>query len=310
MCSVSATGGQTGRNRWRHVTAPGFRLAMYGVSWYRVALRACCHACVHPIGRYLTVALLCGLMHAPWSIAAEPVAAVPVEQSFVVEGTSPEHAARIIEEAESLRRMIARRLVGLEVTDPWQPRCLLAIHTTPDAFTSAVGVPPSVVSGATSLEFAGDDVSLRRVDLMSDGITIPGALAHELVHVILGDLFLTTPPPRWADEGLAIMFDTSELQRRHEDDFQKARRSGQAWPLRELFELELQPTDGVRQRIFYGQSASVVRWLLAKAGTESLLRCLDDAGFEGHAAAIGRHYGFPSIEAMEAAWRDEAAPPP
>ena len=242
---------------------------------------------------------------------AESLAPYPLgPSSFVVIGTSPERAAVVAAHAERVRETIQSRLLGRPVGEPWHPRCELHVHATADSFTSAVGMPPLAARGATSLEFTGDRVSLRRIDVMGDGPEpIPEALDHELVHVVLGDRFTEVSPPRWADEGLAILFDSPAIRERHEADFRRAFERGQAWPVRELLLLDLDPSDLGRQRVFYGQAGSLVRWLLDRGGAPTLLAFLEDAAFDGHTAALRAHYGFDSAEALEAAWRSDLPPP-
>lgn len=242
---------------------------------------------------------------------AERMASAPTQPpSFVVIGTSPERAAVIAAHAEDVRMAIQERLLGGRAPTTWRPRCELHVHATADSFTSAVGMPPSAARGATSLEFTGDRVSLRRIDLMGDGPEpIPDALGHELVHVVLGDLFTEAPPPRWADEGLALLFDSPAIRERHEADFRAALERDQAWRVRELMMLDLDPSDLGRQRVFYGQSGSLIRWLLARGGAATLLAFIEDAAFDGPAAALRTHYGFDSADALEAAWLADLPPP-
>lgn len=257
----------------------------------------------------LSLAALVALGGTSRAVAESLVAVPPQPPSFVVIGTSPERAALIAAHAEGVRASIQTRLLGRPAPEPWRPRCELHVHATADSFTSAVGMPPLAARGATSLEFAGDRVSLRRIDVMGDGgEPIPEALDHEIVHVVLGDRFTEVSPPRWADEGLAILFDSPAIRQRHEADFRAALDRGQAWPVRELLLLDLDPSDLGRQRVFYGQSGSLVRWLLARGGAATLLAFSEDAAFDGPAAALRAHYGFDSAEALEAAWRADLPP--
>lgn len=224
--------------------------------------------------------------------------------NFLVSGVSPSRAALITAHAEEVRAAIHARFLGAGAPPLWHPRCELHVHDTPQTFAAAVGMPPGASRGATSLEFAGDQVTLRRIDLMGDGPEpIPSALDHELVHVVLGDRFTERAPPRWADEGIAIQFDSHDKQRRHDNDFRIALDRGQVWPVRQLFTLELDPADIGRQRVFYGQSGSLVRWLLARSDSATLLAFLDAAARDGHATALQTHYGFASPEALQASWR-------
>lgn len=234
----------------------------------------------------------------------------PHHRDVVVVGVAAGRAAAIVAHARATRRAIETTLGGDTAARPWVPPCTIHVHPDRTAFAGAVGGAPAAAGGATSIEFVGEAVSLRRIDVLdaADG-GLPGALAHELVHVVLADRFPTAPPPRWADEGLATLFDAPEKQRGHEADFRAAEARGQAWRLADLMRLELDPADAGRQRVFYGQSASLVRWLIARRDGPTFLRFLDDAATLGTDAALGVHYGFATLADLERAWRGSPPPP-
>ncbi len=222
-------------------------------------------------------------------------------------GAAPDRSHAIRDHAEAMRREAFASLLGDSQPMPWLVRCEIHVHATPDSFAAAVGGLPVDARGATSLEFAGDRVIARRIDVMGDGAdTIPDALDHELVHVVLADHFVHAPPPRWADEGLALLFDAPEKQRRHEADFQSARRHGMAWSAAELVALEDYPQDGGRQKVFYGQSAALVRWLVARRDAATFIRFIDDADTGGVEAALRLHYDLDSLASVTPAWKEVA----
>jgi hypothetical protein len=147
--------------------------------------------------------------------------------NVVVHGASTGRAKLIAEHAERVRRDAFVQLLGDDAPRPWHERCAIHVHATPDSFAEAVGGSPASARGATSLEFSGPRITSRRIDVMGDGAdVVPDALAHELVHVVLADHFVHAAPPRWADEGLALLFDSSEKQRKHETDFRSAQSRG------------------------------------------------------------------------------------
>ena len=227
--------------------------------------------------------------------------------NIVVVGASPSRAAIIREHAETIRREAFSQLLGETHPKPWLVRCEIQVHESADSFEQAVGGSPADARGATSLEFSGDHVVTRRIDVMGDGPAIvPDAVDHELVHVILADHFVHAAPPRWADEGLALLFDTPEKQRGHDADFQEARRRGLTWSAAELLTLEDYPADGPRQKIFYGQSAALVRWLIARRDAATFIRFLDDAAQVGMEAALDRHYAITSLVSVSSAWKEVA----
>lgn len=225
---------------------------------------------------------------------------------FVVVGVSPVRAESIAAHGQAARHAIEATLLGVAGHRPWVPPCTVHVHADRAAFARAVGGAPAAAGGATSIEFVGDVVSLRRIDVVDCGDDgVPPALAHELVHVVLADRFPAGPPPRWADEGLATLFDEPMKQRGHDADYHSAAARGQAWRLADLMTLDLDPADAARQRIFYGQSAAVVRWLLDRADGPTFLRFLDDAAERGVDRAIAAHYAYPSVAALEQAWLAE-----
>jgi len=227
--------------------------------------------------------------------------------NIVVVGTNQSRAEIIREHAETIRREAFSKLLGETNPEPWLVRCEIHVHASADSFEQAVGGSPDEARGATSLEFSGDRVVTRRIDVMGDGPGIvPDAIDHELVHVVLADHFVHSAPPRWADEGLALLFDTPEKQRGHEADFQDARRRGLTWTAADLLALEDYPIDGPRQKIFYGQSAALVRWLIARRDAATFIRFLDDAAHVGMEVALDRHYAITSLVSVSSAWKEVA----
>jgi len=230
------------------------------------------------------------------------------ERSVIVVGASPARAAAIADHAEQVRRTVYEQLLGDAQPRPWVERCAIHVHATPAAFAAAVGAPPAASRGATSLEFAGDRVVSRRIDVMGDGSdVIPDALSHELVHVVLADRFTTAAPPRWADEGIALLFDHADKQAGHEADFRDAWERGLAFSATDLLTLEVYPGDIRRQRVFYGQSAALVRWLIARRDAATFIRFVADAQAGDSASAFERHYDLDRADmaaVFESAWKE------
>ena len=228
--------------------------------------------------------------------------------NFDVHGTSSTRAEAIVRHAEQVRERAFETLLGASAASPWTVRCEIHLHATEESFAEAVGGPPDGARGATAIEFAEAGICVRRIDLMDDDpAAVPDALAHELVHVILADHFTTAPPPRWADEGLAVLFDDEAKQAGHARDFAAARRAGMTWSASHLLAMEEYPREPHRQRVFYGQSAALVRWLIDQRGAATLLSFLDDAAAIGEGAALERHYGFSTVAALERAWLSQPA---
>ena len=232
------------------------------------------------------------------------VATAADEANIEVVGVSEERAAVIQEHAERVRRIAFEQLLATTDPLPWNEPCLIVVHSTAASFVAAVGVEPVAIRGATSIEFFAERVSSRQIDVMGDGDeTVPDALAHELVHVVLADHFSRLPPPRWADEGMAVLFDSLLKQQRHNADLEHAVKHGQTWSAGDLAALEEYPDSLRRQQVFYGQSAALVRWLIAEQGAATFIRFVDDSSTVGFSAALQDHYGLDAVADLEPAWR-------
>ena len=241
-------------------------------------------------------------------LAMSLASAAVADGNFTVVGVAADRAAAIVAAAEEVRSTAFAILLDQPAPAAWRVRCELHVHHEPGEFAAAVGGPPAAARGATSIEFGETDVLLRRIDVMGDGGTVvPDALAHEIVHVVLADHFVAGPPPRWADEGLAVLFDAADVQRRHDADFRTGQGHGLAWSARDLLMLDELPPGTPRQRVFYGQSAAVVRWLVARRDAATFIRFLDDSTARGTEAALRAHYDLESIAALEQAWREPSA---
>ena len=260
-------------------------------------------------GSVPTKAMMLLVVSAIWSLAAAvgPAAEPLPRTNIVVHGLSSDRATAIRDHAERIRSRAFARLLGDDAPHPWLARCEIHVHPTAAAFAAAVGGAPDVARGATTFEFTGAAVSLRRIDVMDGAGTIPDSLAHELVHVVLADRFTAGPPPRWADEGLAVLFDAPEKQRGHDEDFRAARRHGLAWKAADLLALEEYPEGSRRQRVFYGQSAALVRWLIARRDAPTFIRFLEDCPQRGIRESLERHYELRSVEDLELAWSEVPA---
>lgn len=263
------------------------------------------------VRRWLSAAAACaaviGLPAAAQEVAVLPRRGTcPHDSSFAVHGAGAARADAIRSHATNIRIDAFARLLGNPTPAPWAVRCVIHVHASEESFAAAVGGQPAGARGATSLQFVGDRVTSRRIDVMGDGPAIvPDSLAHEIVHVVLADHFVSGPPPRWADEGLALLFDDIDKQRKHDRDFREAHRRDAAWSAADLLRIEEYPEASARQRVFYGQAASLVRWLVARRDAATFVRFLDDCGTVGESAALQRHYALPSVESLSMAWRDQ-----
>ncbi len=226
---------------------------------------------------------------------------VASSQQFVVysypTGPSAQH---VLDTVEEMYEQICRRLFGPECPRTCDAPCSIVLHGTRDSYARAV--PNSLGSvGSTWIKMTGGKIVERRIDLLVDG-NGPSALAHELTHLALAGYWNGTRPPRWLDEGLALLADGDEKQKRHWVDGATAIEFGCALRLRVLLDgsrvvsREQMPT-------FYGQSLSLVAFLLDHSTTpRQLIEFASRAEQIGYDRALYECYGIENIETLEAAW--------
>ncbi|RME25446.1 MAG: hypothetical protein D6798_08920 [Deltaproteobacteria bacterium] len=125
-------------------------------------------------------------------------------------------------------------------------------------------------------------------------------LDHEIVHVLLGRVFRGEPVPRWLQEGIAQVY-----ARQYTQATTDTLASGLLG--RDLMRMEDLatgfPSDPLRARLAYAQSADLVAWLQNEYGPDtvpSIARAL--ARGEGFGAAVRSATGE-SVDAIDAAWR-------
>lgn len=206
---------------------------------------------------------------------------------------------RLVEATEKLRIDLAEKWLG--GAEAWQPKCDLVLHATSAAYQRAVPGGQQT-AGSGLIEVEGGKVVRRRIDIRADR---PGwfdaALGHELTHVVLADLFPDGAVPAWADEGMAVLSDPSPKQDLHLRDLRLARQQRATYRLVELFALDGYPP-AERHATFYGQSASLVRFLVARGTPEQFARFVRTASDHGHDRALREIYGMQGVEELERRW--------
>jgi hypothetical protein len=109
------------------------------------------------------------------------------------------------------------RCQWLDTTDEqrWTPRCIVVVHADRASYLAAVGRGGERSFGSTWIDTQEDRVSGRRIDLLTDQQGTITALGHELAHVVVADAFGGKQPPPWANEGIALLSDSTDKQARH-----------------------------------------------------------------------------------------------
>ena len=127
------------------------------------------------------------------------------------------------------------------------------------------------------------------------------ALPHELTHVILADLFNGRQPPRWIDEGIAVLADQASKQQLHQRDLKLAFDNQATFSAGELLLSENYP-QAKRMGTFYGQSASMVAFLAQREDPAKLILFTRRVLEQGYDVALREIYQIDGISAFERLW--------
>ena len=204
---------------------------------------------------------------------------------------------------ELLRQRLFSYWTENEKPASWSPKCDIVLHETDASYLAEVGSQAGSTVASSLLDDRGGKIVTRRIDVRgSCADWRRSAFPHELTHIVLADRFVGKTLPRWADEGMAILADPVDKQTLHWRDLQTAMVRRQAFRTVELMELRDYPAAN-RWGPFYGQSASLVRFLLERESPKKFLDFVDICGKQGSAAALKSVYRIDSTAACEQAWR-------
>ncbi len=203
--------------------------------------------------------------------------------------------------AESHRKAIFERWSG-PPAGAWAVKCDIVLHATAEAYSSATG-RPGEATGSSVVRLADRRATERRIDLRADHAAIKtDALPRELTHIILADLFPDKSPPKWAEQGMAILSGSAEEIDRYTRTLPRCAREGDWFTLAKLMELNEFPAEKITG--FYCQSVSLTEYMIRSAGGErNFTIFLRDCQRYGTAQAIKRQYGVDGPDALEAAWK-------
>lgn len=219
---------------------------------------------------------------------------------------TPQQASAVAAAVESCRQRLQRQWRGAEAGG-WSPRCEVVVHRARADYLAAVGPGGERTHGSSLVCFDQGRITKRRIDL--DGTRprwLEETLPHEMTHVVLADEFPHGRLPRWADEGAAMLADSVETRRQRRRALEQAVQAGQTLPLAELLSVDSLPRAD-RLAAFYGQSAELVDYLLARGDHRRFVAFLHHADLHGYDASLKAQYGLDGAAALSRA--DLGAPP-
>jgi hypothetical protein len=154
--------------------------------------------------------------------------------------------------------------------------------------------------------------SLGMIFLKTPGASGPGAkpitqvLEHELVHILLGRVFLPHEPPQWLQEGLAQVL-AGELGPQTTTTLAR----GMATPggLLPLDGLDRGfPEDASRAQVAYAQSAHFLGWVRSEYGDDSLQVLVREIASGASTGAAVRRATGEALDDVEQAWKRTLSP--
>jgi hypothetical protein len=222
-----------------------------------------------------------------------------------------ELAERTARVAERTRTDMFRKWFG-ETGAAWTPKCDVYVHASANDYARQTGAPANS-PGHSTFQSDHGRVVLRRIDLHADDANmLVAVLPHESTHVVLAGQFGDQPPPRWADEGMAVLTEPREKIDRHLRMLSQHARERQLFYLRELMEQtypqpqQNQYPEPRRIGAFYAQSVSLVEFLAQRKGPREFAQFLRDGMRGGYETALRKHYDIKDFSELEKSWRDHA----
>jgi hypothetical protein len=220
--------------------------------------------------------------------------------SFVVKFQGDRNLAeKVAEVAEARRSAIFERWSG-PAGGAWSPRCEIVLHPTAESYAASGKAAAGV--GHATVRLVEGKAAERRIDIRSDddGL-LNNTLPRELTHVVLADLFPFTPPPKWAEEGMAVLAGSADEIDRYRRTFMKCARDGKLFTLAALLEMKEYPA---AEKItgFYCGSVSLVDYLVKLKGEKHFTTFLRDCQRYGSTSALKRQYDIASPKVLQDAW--------
>jgi hypothetical protein len=187
----------------------------------------------------------------------------------------------------------------------WTQKCAVVVHANGASYLTAVGQGGRQTFGSSLIKF-GDDrqVARRVIDFRGDSPHGLAAVPHEMTHVVLADLLDGRQPPRWADEGMAILADSHEKQMLHERDLSSGLASRMAFRVGELIAIDAYPHPS-RIPAFYGQSASLTACLAKRDDPAKFVEFLRRSFDDGYDKALHDVYHLENIAELEQLWQEQ-----
>jgi hypothetical protein len=223
--------------------------------------------------------------------------------SFRIRHSGNRDLAEVVAKAaEKLRKEIFERWSG-PVAGPWDLKCEIVVHADGEAYGRSTGRPAGE-TGTALVRLTNGRASERRIDLRADDAAIASnALPRELTHIVLADLFPDKPPPKWAEQGMAVLAGSSEEANRYTHTLRRCARDGEWFGLAQLMDLKEFPGEKITG--YFCESVSLTEYLIRLRGERNFTIFLRDCQRYGTAQSLKRQYEI-DPQALEVAWKRAA----
>lgn len=214
-------------------------------------------------------------------------------------------ARQLAETCEAWRDSLRATWLTVSEKELWIPKCEVVVHPDCMQYNHALGDSRQDLSvGSTRMTIDNGRIVMRRIDLRAD---VPdwaqAALPHELTHVVLRERFGARKLPRWADEGIAMLSESSEKQ---EERINQLRDSIRRQPLPTLqYLIRAQcSTDPNLRDTFYSQSLALSSYLISRSTPARFVEFIDESSEIGFDKALKKHYQVEGITALQREWNN------
>lgn len=258
-------------------------------------------ACLNQLVAAAATALLV-LLAAPGTARARPWRAL-VTPNFRV--LHLHHAAKAAVVAALVERVRGQqlRLWGGDGPHPaWRPRCEVYIYPSNRVLVRMTGGSSKAGSAQTrhSRLMPGKTLRRRINVAATDRHLLSSTLPHEITHVVASDL-VGGDVPRWANEGMAVLAEPLGKIRYYDVVLRRALGAGRWFPLRKLMTMTRYP-DRRHVPTYYGQSTSLVLYLVTLKSNMTFVEFLKVARSRGYVRALRRFYGLTGYKQLQQQW--------
>jgi hypothetical protein len=230
-------------------------------------------------------------------------------ENFTIWHTDPALADRVAKAAEAARDEQSRRWTGSEPKGPWTPRCNIVLFPDVRSFVDATG-QARTSPGFSTIDLRNGRVGERFIKLRADAERlVEVVLPHEVTHVVLVDLFPNEPIPRWADEGMAILAEPADAQRRR-SDLSAAFAANRLFTVEQILTAVDYPADSRHWPLYHAQSVSLTRFLVHRDTPRRFVEFLRASQADGLEPALRRIYQIDGFADLQRLWLADCRRPP